>query len=106
MEKKPLEPNYFYEDRRTAPKWKRGVLPAAGIWLLDGAYHVAIHGSPAERRLAEGGALPIAGVRFDGQPMEPQPRDEPHLVALYLNERDQAGSRRSVEKLGAAPGPN
>jgi len=106
MEKRPLEPDSHYEERRIAPKWQRGVLPGAGIYLLRGDYHVAIPGTPAEDRLIGDGALFVAGVRFDAEPMESAPRDEPDVVALYLSERDRLGSGRTVETLGGRPARN
>jgi hypothetical protein len=59
-----------YED--VAPDVVRtpGSLPRAGIFLLDGGYHVAAHGSRAERRLLEDGALLVAHLRFDADPRE------------------------------------
>jgi hypothetical protein len=59
-----------YED--VAPDVVRtpGSLPRAGIFLLDGGYHVAAHGSRAERRLIDDGALLVAHLRFDADPRE------------------------------------
>lgn len=105
MEKRPLEPNSHYEERRIAPKWKHGVLPSAGIYLLRGDYHVAIPGTPAHAHLVGEGALFVAGLRFDALPMEAAPRD-PDVVALYVSERDRLGSGRTVETLGGPPAAN
>ena len=55
-----------YEDRVQAPVRARGTLPAAGVYLVRGAYEVAAHHSPAERRLLQAGALRVASVTFDG----------------------------------------
>jgi hypothetical protein len=59
-----------YED--VAPDVERtpGSLPRAGIFLLNGACHVAAHGSRAERRLLDGGALLVAHLHFDHDPRE------------------------------------
>lgn len=105
MEKRPIEPDSHYEERRIAPRWQHGVLPSAGIYLLRGDYHVAVPGTPAWARLVGDGALFVAGIRFDAQPMETAP-DEPDVVALYVSERDRLGSGRTVEKLGGPPARN
>lgn len=55
-----------YEDRVQAPVRARGTLPAAGVYLAGGRYHVAAPHTPAERRLLEAGALLVASVSFDG----------------------------------------
>jgi hypothetical protein len=41
-----------------------GSLPAAGIYLLDGGFHVAAFGSRSERRLVDDGALLVARLGF------------------------------------------
>ena len=106
MQKKPFEPDSYYEERRIAPRWRKGVLPSAGIYLLDDAYHVAVPGTPAERALAERGALLVAGVRFDGQPMEPQLRDA-RVVSLVPAAPSPLGHKRTLERqLGWTPTRN
>ena len=50
--------------------WTRGGDPAAGIFLLAGRCHIAAYNSPAARALVDGGALHIAGIRFDADPRE------------------------------------
>jgi hypothetical protein len=50
--------------------WTRGGDPAAGIFLLAGRCHIAAYDSPAARALVDGGALHVAGVRFDAEPRE------------------------------------
>ena len=72
MEEKSLVPDSYYEHRRRSVRWRAGNLPAAGIYLLDGEYHVAIHGSAEERRLQRDGALAVASVTFDGAGREAQ----------------------------------
>ncbi|HET6763363.1 MAG TPA: hypothetical protein VFH27_06815 [Longimicrobiaceae bacterium] len=47
-----------------------GSLPAAGIYLLDGGFHVAAFGSRAAQRLAADGALLVARLAFDGDRRE------------------------------------
>ena len=106
MQKKPIEPDSHYEERRITPRWKRGDLPAADIYLLDDAYHVAVPGTPAEQSLLEAGALTVAGIRFDGQGMDARPRGEPDVLALYVSERDQLGTGRTVAALGGPPTRN
>ncbi|HEX8692767.1 MAG TPA: hypothetical protein VF746_10125 [Longimicrobium sp.] len=106
MEKRPLDPNWFYEDRRTTPRWRDGVLPSAGLYLLDGAYHAAVYGTAEEQRLFERGALLVAGVRFDGLPMEAPPPAEAHLVSVYPASPSPLGHKRTVERLGWTPTRN
>ena len=83
MEEKSLVPDSYYEHRRRSVRWRAGNLPAAGIYLLDGEYHVAIHGSAEERRLQRDGALAVASVTFDGAGREAQPRAGEHLIGSY-----------------------
>jgi hypothetical protein len=49
-----------------APEVERtpGSLPDAGIYLLDGGFHVAAFGSRGERRLMDDGALLVARLGF------------------------------------------
>lgn len=83
MEEKSLVPDSYYEYRRRSLRWRAGVLPAAGIYLLDGEYRVAIHGSAEERALRREGALAVASVTFDGAGMEAQPRAGEYLIGSY-----------------------
>lgn len=56
------------QDQSAAYADERGVGASAGVFLLDGRYHVANHRSRAERRLRELGAMLIATLAF--QPAE------------------------------------
>ncbi|HEV2148989.1 MAG TPA: hypothetical protein VGR37_16405 [Longimicrobiaceae bacterium] len=53
------------EDRSASYADERGVGARAGVFLLDGRYHVANQASRAERRLTEMGALRVATLVFD-----------------------------------------
>jgi len=81
MEEKSLVPDSYYEYRRRVLRWRAGVLPTAGIYLLDGSYRVAVPGSGEERRLRREGALAVAGVTFDGSALETGPRGGEHRIA-------------------------
>jgi hypothetical protein len=50
--------------------WTRGSGHPAGVYLLDGRCYFVALDSPAERVLVEGGALHMANVRFDPEPLE------------------------------------
>jgi hypothetical protein len=54
-----------HQDRSASYAEERGVGARAGVFLLDGRYHVANHASRAERRLTEMGALRVATLVFD-----------------------------------------
>ncbi|HWK88911.1 MAG TPA: hypothetical protein VNP72_02925 [Longimicrobium sp.] len=58
--------NSHYEDRTRSVAWRRGSLPPAGLYLVDGRLHMAARESVAEQRLLAGGALLVANARFDG----------------------------------------
>ena len=64
MDREEFDSHYEYRTRRR--ERARGVLPAAGIFLLEGRMRVAELESVAERALRAAGALLVAGVRFDG----------------------------------------
>lgn len=64
---------WIYEDH-DSPVARKGLGACAGIFLLEGRYHVAAHTSPFERRLRERGALHVANLFF-----EPDPREEAAL---------------------------
>ena len=83
MEEKSLVPDSHYEYRRRTVRWRAGVLPAAGIYLLDGEYRVAVRGGAEERRLRREGALAVASVTFDGSGMEARPGVGEHLIGAY-----------------------
>jgi hypothetical protein len=70
-----LDPRKEYE----APKyehpvddinWTAGVGQPAGVYWLDGQSRLAAHESAAERYLLEQGAILIATLRFDPDPVE------------------------------------
>jgi hypothetical protein len=50
--------------------WTAGVGRPAGIYWLDGKSLIAAHGSPAEEYLVELGAVLVATLCFDGDPLE------------------------------------
>jgi hypothetical protein len=50
--------------------WTAGVGRPAGIFWLDGRCVMATHDSPAEDRLLDRGALLIATLRYDADPLE------------------------------------
>jgi len=106
MHKKSDQPDSHYEERRITPRWKRGELPAAGIYLLDDAYHVAVPGTPAEQSLLEAGALVVAGVRFDAQPMDARPRGEIRILSAIPGPLPLVGNARTAERLGWTPTRN
>src|SRR5687767_11919394 len=64
LDREEFDSHYEYRTRRA--ERARGVLPAAGIFLLDGRLHVAELHAAAERALRAAGALLVVGLRFDG----------------------------------------
>jgi hypothetical protein len=50
--------------------WTAGVGRPAGIFWLDGRCVMATHGSAAEERLLDLGAVPVATLRYDPDPVE------------------------------------
>ncbi|HEX2094998.1 MAG TPA: hypothetical protein VHG28_21545 [Longimicrobiaceae bacterium] len=62
MRSEPLD----YLDQSAVFADERGVGPRAGIFLLDGRFHVANHWSRAERLLLDRGAVLVASLVFDG----------------------------------------
>ncbi|HSU15910.1 hypothetical protein [Longimicrobium sp.] len=106
MEDKKLIPDSFYEERRITPKWRHGVLPKAGIWLAGGGYHVAVHGSEAEERLREDGALLIATLVFDGSHADRPVRGDVSLSLYPPGDLPPLGKQRAVENIGWAPASN
>ena len=54
-----------YEDLSFDHASEQRVGPPAGIFLLDGGYHVAVHGTRAAARLRDCGAVLVADLRFD-----------------------------------------
>jgi hypothetical protein len=82
--------------------WTRGAGHPAGVYLLRGRCYFVALDSPAERVLVEGGALHMASVRFDPEPLERPHANrsvtlvEPAAAACWLRKDhpDQAASRR------------
>lgn len=58
-----------YEDLVHARAGRRGTLPAAGVFLAQGRFHVAEYGGAAEHRLRARGAVAVAEVSFGGAPV-------------------------------------
>lgn len=54
-----------YVDLSASYADERGVGARAGVFLLDGCFHVANHASRAEHRLLARGALLVATLSFD-----------------------------------------
>jgi hypothetical protein len=54
--------------------WTAGVGRPAGVYWLEGRSLIAAHESAAEDRLLELGAILIATLRFDADPLESAPR--------------------------------
>ena len=50
--------------------WTAGAGRAAGVYWLNGASVIAAHDTPAEARLVEEGAVLVATLRFDPDPVE------------------------------------
>ncbi|CAN5641061.1 hypothetical protein BH23GEM9_BH23GEM9_06690 [soil metagenome] len=50
--------------------WTAGVGQPAGLYWLGGRIVMAPHESPAEEALLLAGALPVATLRFDADPVE------------------------------------
>jgi hypothetical protein len=103
MKDRELLPDSFFEERRTTPRWRHGVLPNAGIWLADGGYHVAVRGTPAHQRLVERGALPVADPVFDGSHAERPVRGDATFDLYRAADLARPGSRRAMEMLGWTP---
>lgn len=89
---------------------ERGVGASAGVFLLEGRYHVANHRSRAERRLLDGGALLVATLVFEpaearravsGGAGRPYAFSAPPAPALAPLRPAQA-----VFALGTRPSPN
>ncbi|HET6230826.1 MAG TPA: hypothetical protein VFE05_12205 [Longimicrobiaceae bacterium] len=64
-----------FQDPHSAFDTAQGVAPRAGIFLLEGRYHVAAPMTSAERRLLDLGAIAVATVRFDGSHPDQRPLD-------------------------------
>lgn len=78
----------------------------AGIYLLDGSYHVAVYGTRTEQHLREAGALWVAGLVWDEEEAErsvaggsPSPFPLRRTPLMHLRAREAAA-------LSAAPGEN
>jgi len=103
MKDKELLPDSFYEERRNTQKWRQGVLPNAGIWLVDGGYRVAVYGGAAQAELVERGALLVASLVFDGSHAERPVRGDASFDVYPAAELAQPRGRRAMEMLGWAP---
>jgi hypothetical protein len=94
---KPNQPRPQQSVPLPSSAWAYGIHQGAGIYFLDGACHVAAHESPMEAALAERGALLIAVLRF-----EPEPLD-----GVRPGHRVQAvGSGRAAARFAADRSPN
>jgi hypothetical protein len=103
MKEKELVPGSAYEERRITPKWRAGVLPNAGIWLLDGTFRVAVYGTEAEHAIREEGGVLVAGVTFDGSHAERPYRGGVVLDLVTDDGVAPLARRRAAETLGWAP---
>lgn len=67
-----MKPELLYEDedRLADHAHERRLGAPAGIFLLDGGFHVANHGSRAALRLLDRGALLVADLLFDPRAAE------------------------------------
>jgi hypothetical protein len=106
MKEKELVPGSAFEERRITPRWRGGVLPNAGIWLLDGIYRVAVYGTEAEAAISEDGGLLVAGVAFYGSHAERPYRGGVVLDLVTDDGLPPLAKRRAAETLGWAPGSN
>ena len=104
-EKKSLIPDSHYEERRITPRWRQDAPPSAGIFLLDGRFHVAAYGSVAEQRVREDGGLLVASLVFDGSHAERPVRGAPVIEPLP-SPLTAFGQQRAAETLGWAPTGN
>jgi hypothetical protein len=98
------------QDLSAAYADERGVGARAGVFLLEGRFHVASHHSRAERRLLEGGAMLVATLVFEpaearravsGGSGRPYAFSAPPVPALAPLRPAQA-----VFALGSRPSPN
>lgn len=67
---KPNQPRPQQAVPLPSSAWAYGLHQGAGIYFLDGACHIAAHRSPAETALTERGALLIAVLRFEPEPLD------------------------------------
>ena len=67
-EKRELQPKYEYPI--FGINWTGGIGRPAGIYWLDGKTTLAAHGSLAEDRLIDQGAILVGTLRFDACPFE------------------------------------
>ncbi len=86
--------------------WTRGAGHPAGVFLLDGRCYFVALDSPAERVLVEGGALHMANVRFDPEPLErSHPKRSVRLVEPAVAARWLGSDPRVEETAVRRPGP-
>jgi hypothetical protein len=95
-----MERKLLWEERIDERQREPGIGQPAGVFLLDGEYHVAAYTSRAERRLVDRGALLIASVTFDGSAGEPRGPVPP------LAELAPLTARRAAVTLGWRPAAN
>jgi hypothetical protein len=101
-----LFPDWFYEERRRAPRWQSGVLPDAGIWLLEGDWRVAAEGSAAEAELRAAGALRVAGLRFGARREEGAVAEDVELEVVQARRFRDAPLQRRLLRAGWGAGGN
>ncbi|HEX2203948.1 MAG TPA: hypothetical protein VHG91_11645 [Longimicrobium sp.] len=67
-----MKPDFLYEDEDRLADYaqERRLGAPAGIFLLDGGFHVANHGSRAALKLLDRGALLVANLLFDPRSAE------------------------------------
>jgi hypothetical protein len=85
-----------YEHPVDEINWTAGVGRPAGVYWLDGRSLIAAHESQAEERLLERGAVLVATLRFDADPLDARRRGR-------LVERLHAASAASAFSVS---GPN
>ncbi|HSJ24236.1 MAG TPA: hypothetical protein VK929_06195 [Longimicrobiales bacterium] len=57
--------------------WTAGVGQPAGVYWLHGRSIIVAHESPGEERLLAAGAVLVATLRFDGDPLDASHRHRP-----------------------------
>lgn len=84
---------------------RSGIPPRAGIFLLDGRFHVAAPGTDDEARLRDRGALEVAAVTLDASP-RPLDNGAPGPDATVTPLPLTAGPRTAASTLGWQPARN
>lgn len=81
-----------YEHPIYGINWTAGIGRPTGIYWLDGASLFAVHGSLAEDELVARGAILMATLRFDGDPLEQSHRGRTvDTVPAHMLARRSAG---------------